>query len=238
MLSFLTGPIESSRVRARAFPLRPSASAPGSGFNRHPPPPNNSFKPTPCRGIGHVLYATLAHVRRPNTGRLNSGVRRGENILAKIVDTNGHWAAAIGKGFVAFGGIEHTTVVCLRTILKDSIPKFTKSLKLGQRIDLLLELLEPYQQRECLDLAEKLRSAKDLTQTRNLIAHNPLVFEIYEDGNGGYTFGESIAAIHRVGHKITLAEVQDFADKSEHLAHDLIGVSISAFKALGIKTRA
>ena len=37
--------------------------------------PNNSFKPTPCRGIGHVLYATLAHVRRPNTGRLNSGVR-------------------------------------------------------------------------------------------------------------------------------------------------------------------
>ena len=38
--------------------------------------PNNSFKPTPCRGIGHVLYATLAHVRRPATGRLNSGVRQ------------------------------------------------------------------------------------------------------------------------------------------------------------------
>ena len=37
--------------------------------------PNNSFKPTPCRGVGHVLYATLAHVRRPATGRLNSGVR-------------------------------------------------------------------------------------------------------------------------------------------------------------------
>jgi hypothetical protein len=37
--------------------------------------PNNSFKPTPCRGVGHVLYATLAHVRRPVTGRLNSGVR-------------------------------------------------------------------------------------------------------------------------------------------------------------------
>jgi hypothetical protein len=36
--------------------------------------PNNSFKPTPCRGVGHVLYATLAHVRRPAKGRLNSGV--------------------------------------------------------------------------------------------------------------------------------------------------------------------
>ncbi|MEQ1767688.1 MAG: hypothetical protein ABL859_09705 [Methylotenera sp.] len=36
--------------------------------------PNNSFKPTPCRGVGHVLCATLARVRRPATGRLNSGV--------------------------------------------------------------------------------------------------------------------------------------------------------------------
>ena len=47
------------------------SSAPLASF-----PPNKSFKPTPCRGVGHVLYATLAHVRRPATGRLNSGVRR------------------------------------------------------------------------------------------------------------------------------------------------------------------
>ena len=39
--------------------------------------PNNSFKPTPCRGVGRVLCATLAHVRHPATGRLNSGVMRG-----------------------------------------------------------------------------------------------------------------------------------------------------------------
>lgn len=37
--------------------------------------PNNSFKPTPCRGVGRV-NATLARVRRPATGRLNSGVGR------------------------------------------------------------------------------------------------------------------------------------------------------------------
>jgi len=42
--------------------------------------PNNSFKPTPHRGVGHVLYATLAHVRRPAAGRLNSGVRRQKNV--------------------------------------------------------------------------------------------------------------------------------------------------------------
>ena len=73
-------PTESSRVRVRAFPLRPSASASGLGSHRHPPPPNNSFKPTPCRGGSRVLYATLAHVRRPATGRLNSGVRRQKSI--------------------------------------------------------------------------------------------------------------------------------------------------------------
>ena len=73
-------PAESSRVRVQALPLRLSASAPGLGSHRHPPPPNNSFKPTPCRGVGHVLYATLAHVRRPATRRLNSGVRRQKNI--------------------------------------------------------------------------------------------------------------------------------------------------------------
>ena len=45
---------ESSRVRVRAFPLRFSASAPRCDLHRRPPPPNNSFKPTPYRGVGHV----------------------------------------------------------------------------------------------------------------------------------------------------------------------------------------
>jgi hypothetical protein len=40
--------------------------------------PNNSFKPTPCRGVSCVLCATLARIRRPATGRLNSGVIRGQ----------------------------------------------------------------------------------------------------------------------------------------------------------------
>ncbi len=81
-------PAESSRMRARAFPLRLSASAPGCDLHRHPPPPNNSFKPTPCRGTGRVLYAPLAHVRRPATGRLNSSVRPHEKISDSPSVTN------------------------------------------------------------------------------------------------------------------------------------------------------
>jgi hypothetical protein len=75
-------PTESSQVRVRAFPLLFSASTLGLGAHRHPPPPNNSFKPTPHRGVNSVLCATLARCRRPAVGRLNSSVRLYANILA------------------------------------------------------------------------------------------------------------------------------------------------------------
>ena len=60
-----------SSVRASVFGKFAGVSVSPASF-----PPNKSFKPTPCRGSSHVLYATLARVRRPATGRLNSGVRR------------------------------------------------------------------------------------------------------------------------------------------------------------------
>ncbi len=154
--------------------------------------------------------------------------------MAKIVDLQGHWAAAIGKAFVAFGSIEHTTVVCLRQIPRDRIQRFAKSLKLSQRIDLLLELLESHRHPECTELADKLRQVRSLVPTRNLIAHNPLVLEFYEHADGGHAFAEAIAAIHKDGHKITLRETQDFAASSERLASELIGVSMKAFRALGV----
>ena len=44
--------------------------------------PNNSFKPTPCRGVSRVLCATLARTCRPATGRLNSGVRPVKKFVA------------------------------------------------------------------------------------------------------------------------------------------------------------
>ena len=107
MLSFLTGPAESSQVRVRAFPLLFSASTSGLGAHRHPPPPNNSFKPTPCRGIGHVLYATLAHVRRPDTGRLNSGVRQ-----QKLI-------------FLSWGHMNHSLLISMTMFL--AVPAFAQS---------------------------------------------------------------------------------------------------------------
>ena len=67
-------PAESSRVRVRAFPLRLSAAVPGFLLHRHPPPPNNSFKPTPCRGVNSVLCATLHAVATPPRGGLTQAL--------------------------------------------------------------------------------------------------------------------------------------------------------------------
>jgi hypothetical protein len=70
-----TQPADSSRGALKHPGFGFSARTSGLELHRRPPPPNNSFKPTPCRGVGRVLCATLARVRRPATGRLNSGVR-------------------------------------------------------------------------------------------------------------------------------------------------------------------
>ena len=54
--------------RARVFSLRLSVSTLGLQVRWHPPPPNNSFKPTPCRGVGHVLLRYACTCPPPRHG--------------------------------------------------------------------------------------------------------------------------------------------------------------------------
>ena len=61
-------PAENSQVRVRTFPLLFSAAVPGLRCCQNPPPPNNSFKPTPHRGVNSVLCATLHAVATPLRG--------------------------------------------------------------------------------------------------------------------------------------------------------------------------
>lgn len=140
--------------------------------------------------------------------------------MVNIVDLKGEWAVAIGKALVAFGSIEHVTVTCLHQIPRDRLQQSTKSFRLAQRIDLLLEILETYQTPPYLRLSDGLKRAKNLAKTRNLIAHNPLFFEVYERPDGTLFHQEVIAAMHK-DRKITLEELQDFAEKSETLASKL-----------------
>ena len=170
-------------------------------------------------------------------GRLNSSVRHGEKILASIVDPKGEWAAAIGAMFVAFGSIEHFTVICLKEIPKKTAQPLAKSLKLTQRIDLLLKLLKPYPHSECLVLSDMLEQIKILARTRNLIAHNPLIFQMHDDGNGNLISGAAITAMFKE-EVMSLPEAKEFAAASEKMAFEFPGACISAFRAMGLITHA
>ena len=149
--------------------------------------------------------------------------------MAKITDLKGEWASAIGKAFVAFGSIEHVTVVCLKELPKDRIQRTTKSFRLGQRIALLVELLEAHDGALYRELSAKLKRAKELAETRNLIAHNPLVMDFFQRQDGSMFTREVIAHLHQDKH-ITLNELEEFASESETLASDLYRISSAVFQ--------
>ncbi|KAA0009967.1 hypothetical protein F0A17_18945 [Billgrantia pellis] len=151
--------------------------------------------------------------------------------MVKLVDLNGKWAAAIGQSFVAFGSIEHLTVTCLQEIPKDRIQRSVRSFKLGQRIDLIHELLEAHPGHAFEQLAAKLSRAKELLVTRNLIAHNPLVLGILHS-DGGFTHREAIVSLRGGNRRIELRELQAFAAECEQLASELHGCTEAAVKAL------
>ena len=149
--------------------------------------------------------------------------------MAKLVDLDGEWAAAIGRAFVAFGEIEYITVVCLDQLPRDRIQRSTKSFRLGQRIDLLVEIIDDYKGQAYKDLVSKLLEAKELAKTRNIIAHNPLVFNFYEDRNGELSKREAIAHLHS-DKCLDLDDVKRFASESEILVSELYRASFEAIQ--------
>ena len=153
--------------------------------------------------------------------------------MVSLVDKNKEWAMAIGRAFVAFGGIEHATVECLRTIPRDRIQKSTQMFRLAQRVDLLLEILESREGDEFVQLALCLRRVKELARMRNIVAHNPLVLDFsIPDYSRGMAFTEAIAVTHKQRLLISLEGVQRFAEDSEKLASEIHGASAKVFAIL------
>ena len=104
-------------------------------------------------------------------------------------DTRGKWGALVGRFILSFGDIENVTYLALLHLPKDKIFETTSSLGFGKRIDLILELINGHPEiNEDLSkrFSAKLRSAKKLSETRNLIAHSPLMLDIYEHPKEGW----------------------------------------------------
>lgn len=156
--------------------------------------------------------------------------------MVKLVDRNHEWALAIGRAFVAFGSIERLVVAGLHNVPKESIEQSIRSLRLGQRIDLLLELLEGHPGEVFETFSASLKKATKLSTLRNLIAHNPLVLEVYEAG-GDFAVKEVIASMHGQ-QQMTLGQVQQFAIDAEALSAEMVTAALAVFSLLRHPPRA
>ncbi len=79
-------------------------------------------------------------------------------------------------------------------------------------------------------LLGSLTEAKDLAETRNLIAHNPLVLDIYATDDDDYSFKEKIMSLRNSEKHIKYGQLVEFADKSEELSTRLLSNAISVFR--------
>jgi hypothetical protein len=153
--------------------------------------------------------------------------------MAKIVDLNHKWATAIGRVFVAFGGIEYTSFKCLENIPKDNILQSTKNLPLGKRIDLLQEILTTHDNLVTAELISNFREIKKLSEHRNLIAHNPLVLDLYSSGDDDdLCLKEKIMSLKKPDKHMYFNELEKLAMDSEMLSSNFLKSALSFFRYL------
>ena len=75
--SFITEAVEANLLTYGGSEIGfvvPEGNFSATESHRHPPPPNNSFKPTPRRGVNSVLCATLHAVATPLRGGLTQAL--------------------------------------------------------------------------------------------------------------------------------------------------------------------
>ncbi len=164
--------------RARASGLRFSAGAWGLGPHRHPPPPNNSFKPTPHRGVNSVLYATLHAIATPPRGGLTQALGIRTNMTAPYpiaLDHDRELAAEIGLLLSAYAIIDLFILHIYSVVSeqdKDRASVILGRIKSnGQRIDLIRDLLKISNRTDRDFELNLLKGIEQATSIRNQYAH-------------------------------------------------------------------
>lgn len=135
------------------------------------------------------------------------------------------WAPVIGRYMIAFGSIENSINELLRNVIPEGAMKVIAGLQLGQRIKLLREGLSDWKNLSDANqtvIAQNIDEVSSLSQTRNLIAHNPLLLSLFtEEGHERSTHLEHIRS--ETSRKvITLDELEAVTSRAEALADALM----------------
>lgn len=140
--------------------------------------------------------------------------------MVKLTNMSGIWSEPIGRVFLAFGSIEHAVLIGLRDIPKDKFQRTVVRMPLASRIELLIEIIESRSEVPYFVFIDALKKAKELAKLRNILAHNPLVLEVYE-AQGNFLTTEVIAAMHNEKHRMSFTELNEFVKEAEGLAEQL-----------------
>lgn len=134
------------------------------------------------------------------------------------------WKTLVGTVILSFGDIELITLKCLAHLPTDNIYESASTLPFGRRVDLIIEILQGYGNKPnaATTLIEKLKQAKSLSEYRNLLAHNPLVADIYvHQITGDVVVEHGISSARKKEKSIDLASLKELAGEVEGLASEL-----------------
>lgn len=133
------------------------------------------------------------------------------------------WEALVGKAILRFGDIELVSIKCLEVIPADAIAESTARLGFAQRANLLIEILEARVDRtpDLDQLLACFKRAKPLATKRNLIAHNPLMLDIFVNEDETQMLAEHSITHARSGETMGLEDLKEFAAAVEDLSSEL-----------------
>jgi len=132
----------------------------------------------------------------------------------------GDWIAAVGRAMVSFAEIELVTYKCLAHIPSDKIFESSSRLQFARRVDLIVEILEGRSPLPVVvsEFVALLKRAKELAKTRNDIAHNPVMMNVFVDKTTGDVLLERSIETARSGRFIDISAAKEFAAEVEDIA--------------------
>ena len=130
------------------------------------------------------------------------------------------WRSVVGRAIVGFGELELITYKCLAHIPSDKISSTSSRLGFSLRVELIVEILEGRKPKpeHVVEFLRMLKRAKKLAETRNDIAHNPVMLNVFVNETPGDIGLERCIATARGGRFIDLVFAREFADEVESLA--------------------
>lgn len=135
------------------------------------------------------------------------------------------WVGIVGRFILAFGDIENVTYMALLQLPKDRIFGTTSKLGFGARVDLVLEIVSGH--KEVSDdlkakFSKELLAAKALADTRNLVAHSPLMMTIYSHPKEEWAHSEmALGNVRNKESGVSFDRLNGAADQAEALAKAL-----------------